>query len=153
MKDNVVILENNVNKIRQNLRQETLKRAVLAGGEVIRNEAKINIRKTFSKRSRGGAGLAGSMYVELVKSDDSSAWVDVGPTKVYGRIQELGGVIRPVIAKMLSWIDPDTGIRIFAKKVVIPPRPYLRPAVDTRKNEIQQAVGEQIRIGIERSCS
>jgi len=66
---------------------------------------------------------------------------------IYGRIHELGGIILPVHAKMLSWVD--NGKRIFAKRVQIPARPYLRPAVDEHENEIGQAVGHQLRKQIE----
>lgn len=56
----------------------------------------------------------------------------VGVSVLYGRIQELGGVIRPRRAKMLSWVGPD-GKRRYARQVRIPARPYFRPAyVDTR---------------------
>ena len=127
-----------------------LKKAALAGGEVIRNHAKLNIRSTFSAKSRGGAGLAGSMIVDLVKSSETEAEVDVGPTKIYGRIQELGGIIKPVFKKMLSWIGDD-GKRIFAHQVRIPPRPYLRPALDDHKEDIADAVGYQVEQGIKNS--
>lgn len=140
-------IKSNVNNIKKALRQGVLKKAALAGGEVIRNHAKLNIRSTFSAKSRGGAGLAGSMIVELVKSTDKSAEVDVGPTKIYGRIQELGGIIKPVYKKMLSWVG-DNGERIFAHQVRIPARPYLRPALDNNKQEIEDAVGYQIEQGI-----
>ena len=103
-----IVIKSNVGNVKQALRQGVLQKAAMAGGEVIRNNAKLNIRSTFSAKSRGGAGLAGSMVVTLVKSSDKSAEVDVGPTKIYGRIQELGGIIKPVFAKMLSWIG-ETG--------------------------------------------
>ncbi|OGO12733.1 MAG: hypothetical protein A2Y53_04880 [Chloroflexi bacterium RBG_16_47_49] len=150
MSSTKIVIKSNVSNIKQALRQGILKKAAMAGGEVIRNHAKLNIRSTFSAKSKGGAGLAGSMVVELVKSSDKSAEVDVGPTKIYGRIQELGGIIKPVFAKMLSWIGDD-GKRIFAHQVRIPPRPYLRPAVDSNMDTIRQAVEEQIKRGIENS--
>ena len=150
MSDTKIVIKSNVSNIKQALRKDVLKKAALAGGEVIRNNAKLNIRSTFSAKSKGGAGLAGSMVVELVKSTDANAEVDVGPTKIYGRIQELGGIIKPVYKKMLSWIGDD-GKRIFAHQVRIPPRPYLRPALDEHKDEIKDAVGYQIEQGIKNS--
>lgn len=46
----------------------------------------------------------------------------------YALIHEMGGIIKPVRAKLLSFeID---GERVFAKEVKIPARPYLRPAAD-----------------------
>jgi len=82
----------------------------------------------------------------LTESSATNASVDVGPTVIYGRIQELGGVIKPVHAKMLSWVDD--GVRIFAKMVHLPPRPYLRPAVDEHMKDIEQAVGYQLKTQI-----
>jgi len=150
MSDTKLIIKSNVNNIKKALRKGVLEKAALAGGEVIRNHAKLNIRSTFSSKSKGGAGLAGSMIVDLVKSSDTYAEVDVGPTKIYGRIQELGGIIKPVFKKMLSWIG-DNGERIFAHQVRIPPRPYLRPALDNNKQEIEDAVHYQIEQGIKDS--
>jgi hypothetical protein len=48
---------------------------------------------------------------------------------VYGRIHELGGVIRPVTAKALAVPLPEGGIAL-VQSVTIPARPYLRPAAD-----------------------
>lgn len=145
MKNDVIVLENNVNAIKKELRQETLQRAAMAGGIVISNNAKINISRTFKKVS-GSRGLS-RIVIEETKSSESEAWVAVGPTVVYGRIHEFGGIIRPVKAKMLSWVD-DAGKRIFANIVHMPARPYLRPAVDNHKEEIKQGVASAIAEGI-----
>jgi HK97 gp10 family phage protein len=126
-------------------RGQALANAAMAGGQVIEAQAKINAEQVFSGKARGE--LSGSIKTELTKSSDRSAEVSVGPSVVYGRIQELGGIVRPVTARMLSWIG-DTGERIFAKMVRIPPRPYLRPAVDESKDRIAQAVEYQIRKAI-----
>ena len=136
----VIIKINNVAKMRGAVSGEQLKRAVLAGGHVIEAQAKINVEKTFSHKSTGGAGLGGSIQTVVSKATEHEAEVDVGPTVIYGRIQELGGIILPVKAKMLSWMDDDTGERIFAKMVQIPARPYLRPAVDEHKDKISDAI-------------
>ena len=143
----VIIKINNVAKVRKAVTGAQLKAAVLAGGHVIEGYAKINVEKTFSHKSVGGAGLGGSIQTVLSKSTATSAEVDVGPTVIYGRIQELGGIVRPVIAKMLSWVDD--GVRIFAKLVHIPARPYLRPAVDENLDRIGDAISYQLREQIE----
>jgi phage gpG-like protein len=149
MKTKVIMLLNNSAAIRKAVTGEQLKKAALAGGHVIEANAKINVEKTFSSKSTGGAGLGGSIQTVIAKAGETSAWVDVGPTVIYGRIQELGGIVLPVVAKMLSWVDD--GKRIFAKKVQIPARPYLRPAVDEHKAEIEQAVGYKLRSQIEQA--
>jgi hypothetical protein len=52
----------------------------------------------------------------------------------YGRIQELGGTIKPKKAKALSWIGPD-GERVYAKSVKIKGVHYLKRAGDSVKKE------------------
>lgn len=47
----------------------------------------------------------------------------------YALAQELGAVIVPVVAKALAIPQPGGGV-VFAKKVVLPAQPYLRPAAD-----------------------
>lgn len=130
------------------MRSEVLHDAAEAGGRVVETYAKINIERTFSKRSTGG--LAGSMMVE-VEASATKAEAKIGPSAVYGRIQELGGVIRPLVKRMLHWIDPETGEERWAKMVHIPARPYLRPALDEHKPEILKAVMETIKYGIRRA--
>ncbi|MGB6771190.1 MAG: hypothetical protein WBF51_04215 [Candidatus Dormiibacterota bacterium] len=68
----------------------------------------------------------------------------VGPTVIYGRIQELGGHVYPHhMARsgsgrpgMLSWVAD--GRRIYARHVYIPARPYLSPALTSSQAAIQQ---------------
>lgn len=127
-------------------RGQKLRDAAEAGARVIEANAKINIERTFTKHSQGG--LAGSITVEL-SGDDKSAEAKIGPTVEYGRIQELGGVIQPVNAKKLVWVDPDTGEKKSAYLVTLPARPYLRPAVDEHEDEIEEAVAAQLKMGIE----
>ena len=147
MTSKVIVLEDNVQAALKAATGDALKRAAMAGGQVIEANAKINANRTFSSKSTGGAGLGGSIQTRVSKATDTKAEVDIGPTVIYGRIQELGGIILPVHAKILSWVD--NGVRIFAKRVQIPARPYLRPAVDEHENEIRQAVGYQLKKGIE----
>ena len=142
-------IDSKVKQVVAGLRQETLKSAAVAGGEVIRGNAKVNVNQTFSK-SHGDAGLAGTIQVVVAESTMSGCVVDVGPTAIHGRIRELGGIIKPVFAKMLSWIN-DAGERVFAKQVTVVGKPYLAPAITDHHPEIKAAVGEQIRLGIERS--
>lgn len=131
----LVVIKNNFKNAR--ISPEGLERAALAGGMVIETRAKINAERVFSDNAT--QALAGSIQTVVVSKTANSVRVSTGPTVVYGRIQELGGVIKPVIAKMLHWVD-DMGNDIFAKRVKIPARPYLRPAVDQHRPEIENAV-------------
>lgn len=144
----VITLENHFPEVKGQVTGDVLMKAAQAGGHVIEAYAKIKVNMTFSHKATGGAGLGGSIQVVASKSTKIRAEVDVGPTVIYGRIHELGGVILPVHAKMLSWVA-DSGERIFASRVQILARPYLRPAVDEHENEIRDAVGFQIKKGIE----
>ena len=152
MTSKVVVLKNNVKAIRGVVTGAALKSAVMAGGQTLENYAKINVEKTFSSKSTGAAGLGGSIQTIVSTATEIKAEVDVGPTVIYGRIHELGGIILPVKAKMLSWMDDDTGERIFAKMVQIPARPYLRPALDEHKDEIVDAMMHQVKKAIEQAA-
>ena len=145
MTKTVQVLENHFPELRRAVSGPGLAKAVMAGGHVIKGNAKINIETTFSSKSVGE--LAGSIQVVLDKATPTSAEASIGPTVIYGRIQELGGVIKPIKAKMLSWVED--GKRIFAHMVHIPARPYLRPAVDEHHPEILEAVSLQLRKDIE----
>jgi phage gpG-like protein len=148
MASKVTVLYNYVPKIRAAISGDVLAKALMAGGQVIEAQAKINTTKVFSSKSTGGAGLGGSIKIELIQSGETSAEVHVGPTVVYGPIQELGGTVKPLHAKMLSWVN-EAGERIFANAVHLPARPYLRPAVDEHKSEIEDAIGYQLKQAIE----
>ena len=147
MTSKVVVLKNNVKVIRGVVTGAVLKSAVMAGGQTLENYAKINVEKTFSGKSTGGAGLGGSIQMVVSKAAETKAEVDVGPTVIYGRIHELGGIIRPVTAKFLHFIID--GIEIFTKLVQIPARLYLRPAFDEHKDEIVNAMMYQVKKAIE----
>ena len=144
-KSKVIVLEDNFAAVRKQITGDGLLKAARGGGRVIQSYAMINAERVFSANSK--QELAGSIQVVDSKSTPTHAEVDVGPAVIYGRIHELGGIILPVHAKMLSWVD--NGKRIFAKRVQIPARPYLRPAVDEHENEIGDAVGYQLRKQIE----
>ena len=150
MTSKVVVLKNNVKAIRGIVTGAALKSAVMAGGQTLENYAKINVEKTFSGKSTGGAGLGGSIQMVVSKAAETKVEVDVGPTVIYGRIHEFGGIVRPVTAKFLHFIID--GIEIFTKLVQIPARPYLRPAFDEHKNEIVDAMMHQVKKAIEQAA-
>jgi phage gpG-like protein len=60
----------------------------------------------------------------------------VAPHAVYARIQQLGGVIVPVRAKVLRWVD-KTGTH-YARRVRLPARPYM-VMTDARRAECRDA--------------
>jgi HK97 gp10 family phage protein len=134
-----------LSKLGKHVRKPVIAKAALAGGYTIEAHAKINVEKTFKP---GTGNLSNSIITTLEHSDDTSAKVSVGPTVIYGRIQEFGGVIKPVTAKILHWVD-EGGRHHQAASVTIPARPYLRPAVDENEDAIIKAVADNLRIEIE----
>ncbi len=56
-------------------------------------------------------------------------------TMKYGKVHEFGMTITAMRAKALHWIGPDGKPR-FAKKVVIPARPWMRPGYEENKPAI-----------------
>jgi hypothetical protein len=61
----------------------------------------------------------------------------VGPTVVYGRIQELGGTI-VAHGQYLRWFDAN-GRAFFKHSVTLPARPYMWYAVTLTRDEIHEA--------------
>ena len=124
-------------RVEKSLRGKAAVAAVQAGGYQVMNFARLNIHSTFSKHQTGG--LSNSISVEA-KAVGKGAEATIAPHKVYARIQELGGTIRPKSAARLAWRDPDSGKWCTAKQVTLPPRPYLRPAVEDHMTEIRDAM-------------
>lgn len=93
-----------------------------------------------SNRAETQGGLAASIHKERTQRSPGVLRTRFGSSMRHAAMREFGGTIVPVRAKLLSWIDPATGKRIFAKKVTQAPggrrgsakhgRPYLRPNGD-----------------------
>lgn len=119
------------------------KDAVDEGGAVIQFNAQLNARNVFSSAQRGQ--LRNSIRVES-KTTPTGAEAEISPHVIYGRIQELGGTVRPVHASSLHFVID--GKDIFTKQVTIPPRPYLEPAVTEHIDRITQVMKDSISDGI-----
>lgn len=124
-----------LNQIDKNFRGEAGKSMVNAGAMIINGETQVNINETFSDKNTGGLKNSVSTVVSTNKPE---AKVEV--RKIYARIQEFGGTIKPVKAKMLHW--EEDGKDIFAKSVTLPPRPYFRPAIENNEQEIVKAMSD-----------
>jgi hypothetical protein len=73
-----------------------LMRAVTRSAELVRRQAILNTTTVFANPTGNlGKGI-------MVDANESQLSADIGPHVIYGRIQELGGTIRPVHAKMLA---------------------------------------------------
>ena len=75
----------------------------------------------------------------------------IGPSAIYGRIRELGGVIRPKNKPRLAWVNPDTGGWVVLRKgqsVTQHGKPYLRPALEANKSAIEELLRQAIKNAI-----
>ena len=67
----------------------------------------------------------------------------VGTNLKYARIHEVGGIIRPKTAPALVFKTAD-GSWVRTQKVIMPARPYLRPAVYKNRRAIKKFLGRKI---------
>ena len=67
----------------------------------------------------------------------------IGTNVVYGRIHELGGVIKAKNAKYLKFNIPGVGWRM-AKSVTIPKRPFLRPSLEDNMSDIGRILAKRV---------
>lgn len=114
-----------------------LREAAMAGAEVIRQEAVRNAQA----HQRTGT-LAGDIHAEIAKESlGERVVVHIGPGKKgwYGRLVEMGHAL-------------VRGSRKADKRVIgqVPPHPWLRPALDTKKEEAKQAMAEEMERRLER---
>ena len=145
----------------------SLGRVAMIGGMVIRDAARDNLKDQGLIRTRT---LSRSLDAEISEQSATRAVVDVGTNLEHGAIHEFGGTIKPKSAKYLAipvgsytgspkkysdlkvkktgrgnlvLIDASNRVQYVLKSSVeIPPRPYLRPALDEKGAEAQQEMGE-----------
>ena len=137
--------------------RRVLMRAFTRSSELVRRQAMLNTQTVFANPT---GHLARSI---MVHANESRLSADIGPHVIYGRIQELGGTIRPVHAKMLAipigtmkgyartheglhiqrangqlFLFDDAGVAQYVLKawVVIKPHPYLVPALAAQQDNI-----------------
>ncbi|RVQ76117.1 phage virion morphogenesis protein [Sinorhizobium medicae] len=111
---------------------EKMLRAQIAGVNQTMSASAAEAKRNHSWQNRTAA-LEGSIdiasYARAEKEGVRGTW---GARDIaYARIHELGGTIRPKVAKALAIPDPKrAGGVILVQSVTIPARPYLRPAAD-----------------------
>lgn len=160
----------NLEEFRRQLRRlggalvgEILVTAATAGALPIRNAA-------ADKAPKRTGTLTRSIHIEVLESGQFFCWVAIGTNLEYAVIHEFGGVIIPKNAKFLAipvgnlvgsprlhdlnvaqtrngqyvLVDQSGQVQyLLRQQVVIPARPYLRPAWD---ENIDKAVAEMVTV-------
>jgi len=122
---------NAVQRLRR--KPEEMRRALIPAMEKCMAVAEGTAKREYlsgpgpSKLQRRSGRLRGSITTE-VSATPTGVEGALGTNVIYARIHEKGGVIRPKVADALRFMVPGVGWRT-AQKVVIPPRPFMRPSV------------------------
>jgi HK97 gp10 family phage protein len=119
-----------------------LEAAVRAGALLVQNAAK-------EKAPYRTGTLRRSIHTEIIEQRRNYAEATVGTDLVYAAQVEFGGTITPKKAKMLHWVDRETGQDVFAHAVTQVARPYLRPAFDENADAAVQEMGDALREAVE----
>lgn len=111
---------------------------VNAGAAEFVEKQKRNVRKKLDKNPRGV--LENALQVIPINSRNAEAGVPLNTVR-YALAHEFGVTIYPKKAKALRFVID--GEVIFAGKVTIPARPYVRPSVRQGQNKAVKAVINQ----------
>ena len=128
----IIKLDNKFKEVAAAASGDNIMKALLAGGEVVRNHARLNIQ---SQGLVDTGTLLNSISVQPGNTGKTSATVEIGPANIeYAAIHEFGGAIHQTNA----W---GKGIE---QTIHIPARPYLRPGLDENIEDIKSAVGQSL---------
>jgi phage gpG-like protein len=129
-----------INSILEKRLQEGLNRAAI----LLQNEIKMGLSLSTSPSKAGSPpGVkTGTLRrsIQVDNSDISNLRVRVGTNIKYARIQEYGGVIKSKIGKLLHFKIGDMWHTV--KSVILPPRPYIRPAIMKAKPDMLKCFKE-----------
>jgi len=156
---------------------EALVTVVKAGGMVVVNAAKDNIKKQGLIRTRT---LSRDIHQEVVESTNDIAAVSIGTILVWAALHEFGGTVQAKTSKYLAipvgtyrgsprkhsdlsvrktaggnlvMVDAGGAVQYVLKtSVEIPARPYLRPAADEHHQDIQSQMTKAFVIQIEEAA-
>lgn len=129
-----------------------LEHAATKGAMVIEGAAKQNVSdQPGGLHVRTGA-LRSHIGTKVVTNEPNAAEVEVGVHGIpYARIHEFGGVINASAyhGGYLTFKTPD-GTWHRVSRVVIPARPYMRPAIDANKDKIRNVIAADLNAAIKR---
>jgi hypothetical protein len=114
--------------------------AVSDGMKLTQKLARANAPMGTRSGSTPGA-LRRSILGKGPTPDGLATWTGkMGPTVIYGRIRELGGMIVPTHAPILHWVN-NAGNSVYAmhsdQKLGSSSKPYLKPAVMVVRTRFQ----------------
>lgn len=134
----VIKLDNKFKEVIAAASGENIMKALLAGGEVVRNHAKLNIQ---AQELVDTGTLLNSISVQEGSEGKTDATVEIGTNLEYAAIHEFGGSIN----------QNNAWGREISQTIHIPARPYLRPSLDENTKSIADAIGSSLKHQIEGS--
>jgi HK97 gp10 family phage protein len=127
----VIQLDNRFKEVIAAASGDNILKALKAGGEVVRNHAKLNIQ---AQELVDTSNLLNSISVQESSGGKTDATVEIGTDVEYAAIHEFSGTI----SQTNAW---GKGI---SQTIHIPARPYLRPALDENESSIADAIGASL---------
>ena len=128
---------------------DILEEAVHSGATVVEKEAKRNSKRGGAFPHRRTGTLFDSINSVLVSKSKNRVEFAVGSAMVHARTQELGATITAKRARFLRFQTPD-GKWHRVKTVHIPPRPFLRPALDDNQDKVEAEIQKRLMLLIGR---
>ena len=107
----------------------------------LRQSAQL-VRRSATQKAPYGTGTLRRSIIEYATSNNIEIWSNL----IYAPIHEFGGVIVPVRAKYLTF--KVNWKRVRTKKVIMPARPYLWPALEENTNAIIQIFKRNLALDI-----
>ena len=127
----VIQLDNRFKEVIAAASGDNILKALKAGGEVVRNHAKLNIQ---AQELVDTSNLLNSISVQEGSGGKTDATIEIGTDVEYAAIHEFGGAI----SQTNAW---GNGI---SQTIHIPARPYLRPSLDENTKSIADAIGASL---------
>ena len=121
---------------------DVLQRTLERIGQVAEDEGRANASGRILTRRSGELARSIRHVVEVTAGGAQVGLIAGSPTVRYARIHEVGGIIRGR-PWLLFQVSPGQWRRV--QQVVIPARPYLRPAMETAMRQLPAVLEEHVR--------
>ena len=121
---------------------DVLRRTLERIGETATDEARANASGRVLTRRSGDLARSIRHVVEITSTGAQVGLVAGSPTVRYARIHEVGGIIR---GRPWLLFQVSAGQWRRVQQVVIPARPYLRPAMEVAMRQLPAVLEEHVR--------